>query len=416
MPVLRQAEGVLQLGTARQDGPPRGRTQWHGLRDVAAGAAQHGLLTAEGADHRVVRADVDGPVVGEERVGDPLESGARVVVEVGDRLVGDVAAGEHDRGAHCLEEQVVQRAVGQHHAELPVAGRRRGGHGGVGPAGEQHDGPASAGEQVPRRGVQLAQLVGLVHIGHHDGERLVLTVFAGAQRGSRSFVASQHGQVIAADSLDRQYLPGPQLFGSAGDGSREARPAAGAARGLGVKPPVRRVVVLVGARHAHRKPGHGGERPVVGNVADDREPRTAVGAVDERVAEAAVGRVGQLAEAVGAGSGVGGDERVPGPSDWTGHDREPRCPSGGRGGVRDPFDLRERRPVAQRGDELRHVPARPFDLGEHPVDVVAHMPGEPEPSSERVHERPIPDALNHTLDPHHPTNAFVHPPSVGAIV
>ena len=75
-----------------------------------------------------------------------------------------------------------------------------------------------------------------------------------------------------------------------------------------MEPAVGGVVVLGRARRAHGERGHGGERPVVGHVPDDGEPRAAVGAVDERVAVAAVVRVGELAQAVGAGRGVGGDQ------------------------------------------------------------------------------------------------------------
>ena len=47
--------------------------------------------------------------------GEPLE---RVVVAVGDRLVGDVPARHHERLAGVREQQVVERRVRQHHAEL----------------------------------------------------------------------------------------------------------------------------------------------------------------------------------------------------------------------------------------------------------------------------------------------------------
>ena len=49
----------------------------------------------------------------------------RVVVVVGDRLVADVAAGHHQRRAGVGEQQVVQRGVGEHHAELARARARR---------------------------------------------------------------------------------------------------------------------------------------------------------------------------------------------------------------------------------------------------------------------------------------------------
>ena len=128
------------------------------------------------------------------------------------------------------------------------------------------------------------------------------------------------GQVIAADALDRQHRPpasrlrgGVHGVGTAGRARRgspsrseqlRARPACGAGVRLRVKAPVAGIVVLGLALRAHRESGHRRRRPVVGHAADDREARPAVRAVDERVAEAAVGRVAQLGEAVVAGRRV----------------------------------------------------------------------------------------------------------------
>ena len=69
--------------------------------------------------------------------------------------------------------------------------------------------------------------------------------------------------------------------------------------------PVEGVEVLGSARLAHRKRGHRGAGAIVRQGGDDRPARPAVGAVGEGVAEAAVGRVECLGQAVGAGGGVG---------------------------------------------------------------------------------------------------------------
>ena len=86
---------------------------------------------------------------------------------------------------------------------------------------------------------------------------------------------------------------------------REPRPADGAGVGLRVEAAVGRVRVLARARRAHGEGRHGRARAVVGNAARDGEARAAVRAVDERVAEAAVGGVEELREALRAGGGVG---------------------------------------------------------------------------------------------------------------
>ncbi len=86
--------------------------------------------------------------------------------------------------------------------------------------------------------------------------------------------------------------------------------AVGAGDGLRVVAAVEWVVVLRGARRAHREAGHGGHRPVVGQVGDDGVARPAVGARDERMPVSAVGRVAHLAQAVLADRDVGRDERA----------------------------------------------------------------------------------------------------------
>ena len=131
-------------------------------------------------------------------------------------------------------------------------------------------------------------------------------------------------EVVAAEALDRHDRARPQrVLGrdERGVGSRRsrrrpdsnhsARPALRARQRLGVEAAVAGVVVLGRARGAEREPGHRGVGSVVGQPHGDREPRTAVRAVDERVAVPAVGRVEQLAQAVVAHGDVGRDERDP---------------------------------------------------------------------------------------------------------
>ena len=73
-----------------------------------------------------------------------------------------------------------------------------------------------------------------------------------------------------------------------------------------MKAPVRWIVVLRLAIGTHQEGSHRRLGPVVGNILDDREARTAVGAVDERVPVAAVARVEELSQAVIADGNVRG--------------------------------------------------------------------------------------------------------------
>src|SRR5262249_29969170 len=89
---------------------------------------------------------------------------------------------------------------------------------------------------------------------------------------------------------------------------RQARATQGTGSGLGVEAPVVGVFVLGAASGTEVKGRHRGACPVVRRTADDRQTRTAIGAVEERIAVAAVGRVEQLGQAGVAGGDVGANE------------------------------------------------------------------------------------------------------------
>ncbi len=351
--------------------------------------------------------------MGEERVGDVFQPFPGFVVLVGDRLVGDVPAGQDDRVGHGLEEQVVQRGVGQHDAELTVGrcgGGRDGGAGpGLFPARQQHDRPGRAGQQVRGRGVDLGQLPGRGQVGGHDRERLVLAVLARAQRGHRLLAGGVGGQVVAAEALDGEDLAAAEESGGRPERvravvvarieQRQPGTAGRAAGGLGVETAVGGIVVLGRAPLAHLERRHGGQRPVVGHVADDGEPGTAVGAVDERVLVPPVGRVAELAQAVRAGRGVRRHQGAAQPrARVAGGDDEFRRSSWRDGHGGDALDPGQRRRVPlQLAQELADRGGRPLDLGEHPVEVVADQPGQAQAGGQRVHERAEADALHDPL-------------------
>ena len=187
---LASAERALQLGPAARAAarastgsrapPARSRAS------AAAAAARRARPARACADHRVVGADVDRPVVEQEQVGDPGEPLERVVVVERDRLVGDVAGGHHQRpprrrraggGAASREASPRGRRSGARPTALPPAppapraitiGRSR--------PGQRRSSAASARPARARR----------LEVGRHHGERLVLAMLAGAQRATRA--------------------------------------------------------------------------------------------------------------------------------------------------------------------------------------------------------------------------------------
>ena len=166
-----------------------------------------------------------------------------VLVAVRDRLVAPVPAREHQRDARVRAEQVMQRAVGQHHPELAGARGDRGRHARAGPPGREHDRPRDASQQRAGGVAEHHEVLGRRDVGGQQRERLVLAMLAGAQLGDRARIVGAAGQVVAADALDGDDRPVPEQRGGRRDGvgggalapvasgQPRPRPAAGQARG-----------------------------------------------------------------------------------------------------------------------------------------------------------------------------------------
>ena len=198
--------------------------------------------------HRVVGARVDRPVVQQQQVGDPGQALERVLVLEGDRLVGDVAAGHHERHARVGEQQVVQRRVREHHPELAGARRDRLRDGRAGRRGASTIGRVARAQQPLLLGAQLHQRRRRGDVGHHQRERLVLAVLARPQRRHRALVGRPHARwnppspLIATTPPPRSSRDHRQrrLTLSSGRDSVSARPAVRAGDRLGVEAAVAR--------------------------------------------------------------------------------------------------------------------------------------------------------------------------------
>ena len=178
-------------------------------------------------------------------------------------------------------------------------------------------------------------------------------------------------------------------------------PAGGTRVRLSVKSAIAGIVVLGAAGRAHRELAHRRPRAVIRHALDDREPRPAVGAVDERVPVAAVAGVEQLRQAVVAGRAVGGDQRVglaPGRRFY-----DPKTALT-RNRDRRGFDrshVGKRRGLgAQAGEEAPDAIGVTLDLELDAALVVQHPAREIELLGEPEDERPEADALHRAGDPH----------------
>ena len=302
----RDAERALQLGADGDDRARRRDRQRQRAGRVAARAADR----EGGADDRVLAAAVDRPVVGEERVGDPAEPLARLVVVERDRLVGAVAARHHQSGRR-------SRRAADGAAACTAASRRATGvpgatDGATGASGRRRTSTIGRSRDAEQRRLvrrrRSASALGLAVI---TANGLSSRCLRARSRATAVLVGGVAGEVVAAEPLDgedravAQELDrrpraaatsrGPQTgqaIGSAwkrrSPGSSYSRAAVGAQREAG---------------HRRSSAGRTGRR------VDDREPRPALRAVDERVAVAAVARVEELAQAVVARGDVRRDQR-----------------------------------------------------------------------------------------------------------
>ena len=260
---LDEAESALELRAAAEHLALAVDRQLDALGHVAARAAEQERppprAERHGARDGVVRARLDRAVVQQEEVRDRPEACERLVVLVGDRLVGHVAARHHERGTGVREQQVVKRGVGEHQAELAGAGSDRWRDGRACTARRQHDRPLGAQQQLPLVGLEHGEAGGLVEVAHHQGERLLFAVLARAQRRHGVLVVRPAGEVKPADALDRHDRarrqapappPRPHRPPAGGQGlpvavdQRRHGPAIRACDRLRVKPAIARVLVF----------------------------------------------------------------------------------------------------------------------------------------------------------------------------
>ena len=143
---------ALQLGAHGQHLARRRRTAAGGARarSPASGAAAAAAPGA-GPHHRVVAADVDGPVVGEQAVDERPEPARRRRRRRGRSARRSGCRSSCTSGRPTpASEQVVQRAVGQEQPSSGSPGATASATGRAGAAGRQHD-RAGAARRGPRR-------------------------------------------------------------------------------------------------------------------------------------------------------------------------------------------------------------------------------------------------------------------------
>ncbi len=310
----------------------------------------------------------------------------------------------------------MQGAVGQHKAQGVLARRHLRRHPRTRGGSKQHDGSLGTGKQRGLLIVDQAIAADDIEVPRHQGERLGIAAFAPAQLGDGDRVLRIAGEMEAADTLEGDDAPTleQQARGRHGilrpQGIRfdhaaarvlkpDARAAGGTGVGLGMETPIRRILVLGAAIGAHAERGHAGVGPVVGDALDDRQPGSAVGAIDKGVAVATVRRIEQLGPAGGTGGRVGHD---------TGAHRA--LAAGGDAEIRRRLTPHrrafERVDAGERwtlGAELVAEPVqcrgRSPGPHQHPFPVVADVPAQAAVAGDSPHGGPKTDTLHQTTDP-----------------
>jgi hypothetical protein len=91
-----------------------------------------------------------------------------------DRLFAEIAAGHDQRPKFAArEQQMMQRRIGQHYAEVREAGRDSGRNHRLRTPAQQYDGPARAGQLSRRFVIHQAKAGGVFEAAYHQGEGLV---------------------------------------------------------------------------------------------------------------------------------------------------------------------------------------------------------------------------------------------------
>ena len=256
-----------------------------------------------------------------------------------------------------------------------------------------------------------AQRFGRRQVTSHQRERLVAAALPLAELFHGRRVAGIAGQVESAQPFDGQNLPRRQPPPRLADLRRERRTANRAGVRLRVKPAVGRIVVLAQAIRAQLESGHGGVRPVVGDVADDGVARPAVGAIGERVPVAAVGGVREIAPAGVARRDIRRDERELARHRHAVADRELALSDGGRLADLGFLDPRQRGGVLQNPARERvYRAARALRLGRQSRRGVQHVPAKPQFARQVVDEGPEADALHDPaqVDANAPPRPLLH--------
>ena len=207
---------------------------------------------------------------------------------------------------------MLQRRVGQHQAEMPqprshfigqLPARR------PWTALQEHDGPLGGLEQIGLGIRDDAETARRLEAVHHHRQRLCLARLPAPQLAHHPGRRRVAGEMVAPEPLEGDDLARPQrrdhLLERVGHVAHPAarvpqgksRPTGRTGGRLRVEPAIPGVLILLTTAGTHGERGHRGPLAVIRQRPDDREARTALGAVQERISVAPIPAIAHLREA-----------------------------------------------------------------------------------------------------------------------
>jgi hypothetical protein len=218
---------------------------------------------------------------------------------------------------------MMERRVGKQEPDQWAVGGHIRRHGTPHPSWHQHDRPLDRRQQALVRLGEHRDGARGAEIFNHHGEWLgiaVLTIPKSPHGLLRRCVARE---MESAEALQGDHASQPERGRHDGDRilavlhrsirrhDHQRGTAGRTGVGLGVKASVLHACVFLAAGGTHRKRRHRGSSSVVRHVTGNREARSTIRAVRERILVTAVARVENLAEAGGAGGQVRRDGNLP---------------------------------------------------------------------------------------------------------
>ena len=263
--------------------------------------------------------------MGQDRIGKcaQLLHGLRVIPA--DRRAGNISARHHQASRHLqairiIKQQHLDRRIGEHDTDLGIARRNRVAQNVFFSFLQQKDRLLVSRQDPPLLLIHKACALRHCFVAHHHRKRLGRAFFPFPKPHYRLLGRCVAAQMKSPDSFYgknpslRKKLPGlsdcvrPALLPSC---QIDRRAAVVAAYRLGVIPAGIRILIFRLAGRTHGEILHARPCPVIRKLVQDRQPRAALGTVNEGMKIPAVFRVIKLPPAIRADRNIRGNENLP---------------------------------------------------------------------------------------------------------